>query len=172
MHTSVIGASAEFFAELRRRNYTTPTSYLDLVKTYKEMLTFQRGIVPIKIGVYQGGLTRLQETNVMVDDLKATLIKLRPEIDKKEAETQEMVVDLEKRQKIAAEQEKITSEEAKESQKLFSAVAAIKADCEEQLEQAMPLYRGALAALDTLDKADITEMKAYLQPAEEIVLVI
>jgi dynein heavy chain len=36
----------------------------------------------------------------------------------------------------------------------------------------MPLYRGALAALDTLDKNDITEMKAYLQPAEEIVLVI
>jgi len=136
------------------------------------MLTFQRGIVPIKIGVYQGGLTRLQETNIMVDDLKATLIKLRPEIDKKEAETQEMVVDLEKRQKIAAVQEKITSEEARESQKLFSAVAAIKADCEEQLEQAMPLYRGALAALDTLDKNDITEMKAYLQPAEEIVLVI
>lgn len=37
---------------------------------------------------------------------------------------------------------------------------------------AMPLYRGALAALDTLDKNDITEMKAYTSPAEEIVLVI
>jgi len=83
-----------------------------------------------------------------------------------------MVVDLEKRQKIAGEQEKITSEEAKESQKLFSAVSVIKADCEEQLELAMPLYRGALAALDTLDKNDITEMKAYTSPAEEIVLVI
>jgi len=103
IHESVIDASEEFFSELRRRNYTTPTSYLDLVKTYKEMLTYQRGIVPIKIAVYQGGLTRLQETNIMVDDLKATLIKLRPEIDKKEAETQEMVVDLEKRQKIAGE---------------------------------------------------------------------
>lgn len=87
IHESVIDASEEFFSELRRRNYTTPTSYLDLVKTYKEMLTYQRGIVPIKIAVYQGGLTRLQETNIMVDDLKATLIKLRPEIDKKEAET-------------------------------------------------------------------------------------
>lgn len=73
-----------------------------------------------------------------------------------------MVVDLEKRQKIAGEQEKITSEEAKESQKLYTAVMVIKADCEEQLEAAMPLYRGALAALDTLDKNDITEMKAYL----------
>ncbi len=33
----------------------------------------------------------------MVDDLKATLIKLRPEIDKKQEETELMVVDLEKR---------------------------------------------------------------------------
>jgi dynein heavy chain len=46
IHTSVSIASEECYAELRRRNYTTPTSYLDLVKTYKEMLSYQRGIVP------------------------------------------------------------------------------------------------------------------------------
>jgi dynein heavy chain len=79
-------ASDDFYAELRRKNYTTPTSYLDLIKTYKEMLAYQRGIVPVKIQRYQGGLKRLKETNEMVDDLKATLIKLRPEIDKKEEE--------------------------------------------------------------------------------------
>lgn len=130
IHNSVSSASDDFYAELRRRNYTTPTSYLDLVKTYKEMLGYQRGIVPQKIQRYQGGLKRLQETNEMVDDLKATLIKLRPEIDKKEAETKVMVVDLEKQQKVAAEHEKVTSVEEAESAKLFSAVAAIKLDCE------------------------------------------
>ena len=35
----------------------------------------------------------------------------------------------------------------------------------------MPIYRSALAALDTLDKNGIVEMKAYNNPAEEIVLV-
>ena len=103
IHTSVSAASEDFFAELRRRNYTTPTSYLDLVKTYKEMLQHQTSIVPVKIERYQGGLKRLAETNEMVDALKATLITLRPEIDKKEAETQVMVVDLEEKQKVAAE---------------------------------------------------------------------
>jgi dynein heavy chain len=38
IHNSVSSAGDDFFAELRRRTYTTPTSYLDLVKTYKEML--------------------------------------------------------------------------------------------------------------------------------------
>jgi dynein heavy chain len=172
IHNSVSAASEDFFAELRRRNYTTPTSYLDLVKTYKEMLGHQRGIVPQKIQRYQGGLKTLEVTNEMVAALKVTLIKLRPEIDKKEEETQVMVVDLEKQQKVAAEQEKLTSAEEAESQKLFAHVAAIKADCEEQLAQAMPIYKEAIGALDTLDKSDITEMKAYASPAEEIILVV
>ena len=108
----------------------------------------------------------------MVDDLKTTLVKLRPEIDRNEAETQAMVVDLEIRQKEAAEQEKITAGEEAESRKLFNAVATIKSECEAELEVAMPIYREAVGALDTLDRGDITEMKAYANPAEEIVLVI
>jgi dynein heavy chain len=79
--------SEDFYNELRRRNYTTPTSYLDLVKTYKEMLGYQRGIVPVKIATYEGGLKRLKETNEMVSDLKESLITLTPEIEQKEKDT-------------------------------------------------------------------------------------
>lgn len=55
---------------------------------------------------------------------------------------------------------------------MFNSVAAIKSDCQEQLDKAMPIYKEALGALDTLNKADITEMKAYASPAEEIVMVV
>lgn len=81
IHNSVNDASERFYEELRRKNYTTPTSYLDLVKTYKEMLGHQRGIVPVKIARYQGGLSTLASTNKMVEELKVTLVKLRPEIE-------------------------------------------------------------------------------------------
>jgi dynein heavy chain len=40
------------------------------------------------------------------------------------------------------------------------------------LEKAMPIYREALAALDTLYKNDIVEMKSYPKPPEDLVLVI
>jgi len=40
IHNSVQEASDSYYAELRRRNYTTPTSYLDLIKTYIEMLKY------------------------------------------------------------------------------------------------------------------------------------
>lgn len=77
----------------------------------------------------------------MVDDLQATLMTLRPEIDLKEAETQILVVDLEKQQKVASEQEQLTAVEEAESKKLFDSVAEIKSDCEVQLAKALPIYK-------------------------------
>jgi dynein heavy chain len=41
LHETVKDASDQYFNEQRRRNYTTPTSYLDLIKTYIEMLGAQ-----------------------------------------------------------------------------------------------------------------------------------
>jgi len=34
IHNSVTDYSEKYYNELRRRNYTTPTSYLELVKTF------------------------------------------------------------------------------------------------------------------------------------------
>ena len=48
----------------------------------------------------------------------------------------------------------------------------IKTDCQQALDQAMPIYREALSALDTLNKNDIIEMKSYPKPPEDLVLVI
>ena len=68
----------------------------------------------------------LAQIKSMVDQLQVTLTKLRPEIDKKEAETQQLVIDLEKQQKQAAETEKVFKTEAEESQKLFDEVQELK----------------------------------------------
>ena len=42
IHTSVSDASDRFFAELRRRYYTTPKSYLDLINLYLQLLKEKR----------------------------------------------------------------------------------------------------------------------------------
>lgn len=112
IHNSVSNASDKFFNELRRKNYTTPTSYLDLIKTYIEMLKYQRGIVPVKIARYQGGLKRLGDTNVMVDAMKAELIILAPQIDQKTEETEKLMVVLAAKKVIADEAAKMTAIES------------------------------------------------------------
>jgi dynein heavy chain len=167
------GSEAElFYEELRRRTYTTPKSYLDLIHCYLEMMEEQRRIVPTKIARYSQGLKLLSQIKTMVDQLQVTLTKLRPEIDKKEAETQQLVIDLEKQQKSAAETEKVFKSEAEESQKLYDEVQELKSSCQADLDKAMPIYQEALAALDTLNKNDIVEMKSYPTPPQELVMVI
>ncbi len=56
MHNSVITYSDQFYAELRRKNYVTPTSYLELLKLYIEMMKYQQGVLPTKIQKYTVGL--------------------------------------------------------------------------------------------------------------------
>lgn len=42
IHTSVSSMADRFYAELRRRYYTTPTSYLELINLYLSMLDDKR----------------------------------------------------------------------------------------------------------------------------------
>ncbi len=42
IHTSVSDMSDLFYEELRRHNYTTPTSYLELINLYLSMLQTKR----------------------------------------------------------------------------------------------------------------------------------
>ncbi len=45
IHTSVSDMSEVFYAELRRRFYTTPTSYLELINLYLSMLQTKKRYV-------------------------------------------------------------------------------------------------------------------------------
>lgn len=42
IHTSVSDMADRFYNELKRRYYTTPTSYLELINLYLSMLTEKR----------------------------------------------------------------------------------------------------------------------------------
>lgn len=42
VHQSVAKESLEFLASLRRYNYVTPTSYLEVLSTYRNVLTKKR----------------------------------------------------------------------------------------------------------------------------------
>ena len=172
IHKSAGDETQVYYEELRRMTYVTPKSYLDLIKCYLEMMDEQRRIVPQKISRYSQGLRLLAQIKQMVDQLQITLTKLRPEIDRKEEETQQLVVDLEKQQKSAAETEKVFKTEAEESQKLFDQVQELKQGCEADLAKAMPIYESAIQALNTLNKNDIVEMKSYPTPPQELVMVI
>ena len=49
IHTTVTDYSVKFYEELRRHNYTTPTSYLELINLYTTLLTEQREAIRQKV---------------------------------------------------------------------------------------------------------------------------
>lgn len=51
-HISVTQTAEKFYNELRRRYYTTPTSYLELINLYLTMLEDRRKLVNIFVEVF------------------------------------------------------------------------------------------------------------------------
>lgn len=57
--TSVQQMSESYFSRLRRHNYVTPTSYLELILTYKTLLNAKRNEVDTARNRYIVGLEKL-----------------------------------------------------------------------------------------------------------------
>ncbi len=164
IHSSVSDISVRFFDELRRYNYTTPTSYLELISSYTSMLMEQRNSIQSNIKRYGGGYVKLQDTNQIVEQLKVDLIRLQPVLAQAAIDTAALMVDVERDQKEAAIQAEQCGKDAAECEKTASEVQVIKDDCQKDLEQAMPAVEDAVRALNTLNKDHIGEVKRFASP--------
>ena len=111
VHKSVIEYSEEFYGELRRKNYVTPTSYLELLKLYMDMMKYQQGVLPTRISKYTVGLETLKETNEEVAKLQEKIIEMQPKLEEFAKETAEMVIELEKETKSANEAEALCAKD-------------------------------------------------------------
>ena len=76
VHTSLNVMSNKFFEELRRRVYTTPKSYLDLIDLYQGMLAEKREEIGTNLRRLTSGVTKLEETNKFVAELRGKLTKI------------------------------------------------------------------------------------------------
>ena len=94
IHTSVQEMAERFYSELKRRYYTTPTSYLELITIYLSMLNEKKRQLTNARDRVKNGLTKLLETNVLVDKMKKELVALEPELKIKSEQTEKLMEDL------------------------------------------------------------------------------
>jgi dynein heavy chain len=126
IHSSVDTITVRYLKELRRYNYVTPTSYLELLKLYMSMLLEQRDMVTRRIMKYRNGLSKLQQTNKMVEDLKVDLIKLQPILKQSSEEVAILLVELERDQKEASETAAVCQKDAEACAETTRQVMLIK----------------------------------------------
>ena len=166
MHRTVEQETKNFYTELKRYNYTTPTSYLELVKLYVDVLKKQQEKISSNERRYRVGLDKLAETEGIVAKLEGELTEMQPVLAKAAVDTADLLEKVTADQKDADAQAAIVEADVQEANKVAAEVKAIKDDCQADLDKAMPAYEAAVKALDKLDKKSIQEIRAFPNPPE------
>lgn len=105
-HQSVEATSAKMWTALRRRNYVTPTNYLETVRGYKDLLAEKRAELGEKAAKLQGGLQKLDETSVQVAAMKKVAEEKKVVVAQAKADCEELLVEIVQDKRVADEQEK------------------------------------------------------------------
>lgn len=170
IHQTVEEKSKEFLNNLRRHNYVTPTSYLELLTVYKSVFLSKQDEIKFFKNRLAGGLKVLADASVEIDKLKDTLDKKQPVLEKTKAEVAETKealaadkADADAERSVVAEQEaKATEQEAEAN--------ALKEAAEAELAKAAPLLEEATKVLKSLEIADLVELGNYKIPSAVVAL--
>lgn len=170
-HESVRVLSTKYFDLLRRTNYVTPTSYLELIQTFKSLLGKKRTEVKMLQNRYLSGLEKLSFASSQVSIMQEELTALQPELIKKKAETAELMIKIEQDSVEAEAKKEVVAADEEVANRAAKAAGAIKASCEADLAEAIPALEAAIKALNTLKPSDITMVKSMQNPPPLIKLV-
>ncbi|XP_053132771.1 dynein axonemal heavy chain 7 isoform X4 [Hemicordylus capensis] len=170
-HTTTITLSETFFTEVQRHNYVTPTSYLELISTYKSLLEMKRTQVMKMKKRYEVGLEKLDSAASQVATMQIELEALQPQLRVASKQVDEMMIEIEKESLEVAKTEKIVKADEAVANEQAMAAKAIKDECDADLAEALPILESALAALDTLTAQDITVVKSMKSPPAGVKLV-
>ncbi|KAI9141391.1 dynein heavy chain and region D6 of dynein motor-domain-containing protein [Paraphysoderma sedebokerense] len=170
-HRSIIVLSDKFKQALSRHVYVTPTSYLELLTSYRSLLlSKQEEVLAIK-NRYASGLQKLQFAAESVEKMQKELGELQPQLLITSEETTRMLAKIQVESgEVEKTKVKVAADEAMAAKKANESTA-MKEECEKDLSEALPLLNAALAALDTLKKSDIDLVKSMKNPPEAVKLI-
>ncbi|KAJ1636012.1 dynein heavy chain [Pavlovales sp. CCMP2436] len=171
-HTSSLDLATTFLSNERRNVYVTPTSYLELIQTFKSLLALKRKEVMELRSRYENGLKQLAEAGQAVNKMQAELTELKPQLIIAKQQTEEMQVVIDKEVQDVVEPKKLVVEADERATALVAALAKeIKDECEADLAEAIPALNASIAALDTLKKTDIDLVRSMGNPPNGVKLV-
>ncbi|KAJ1617774.1 dynein heavy chain and region D6 of dynein motor-domain-containing protein [Pavlovales sp. CCMP2436] len=161
---SVMKISDDYELQLKRHNYVTPKNYLDFISNYKKSLKEERKKVDTQVARLDGGLQKLIQAAKEVDIMSEKLKIAKAEVDVKSKEVKEMLeVISENTTKAEAKKAEATQREG-ELEVSSVQIEVEKREAEQALEMAIPALEEAAAALKSLNKDDITEIRSFANP--------
>ncbi|KAB0793663.1 hypothetical protein PPYR_13283 [Photinus pyralis] len=170
-HTAIEVASDKFYEDLQRRTYVTPTSYLELIQTFKSLYYLKVDQITLQRNRYETGLDKLDFAAGQVSLMQEELHALQPKLVVASGVTEKLMVKIEQDTIVVEKQKEIVGADEALANEAAAAAQAIKDDCESDLAEAIPALEAAVEALDTLKPADITLVKSMKNPPAGVKLV-
>ena len=167
-HTSTKISAARFLREQKRQYYVTPTSYLELINSFKRLLKMKREEVKTLKDRYTNGYNTLIETENKVGTMREQLEALQPQLVEKSKEVEVKSTEVEAATIAAEKVREVVSAETAVAQESADAANAIKTRCETELAKALPALQAAEKALDSIQKKDVTDMKTVKVLHEDV----
>ena len=171
MQQRVRDLSERYYQELRRYFYVTPTSYLELLLTFKRILGERTTKIKDLIKRYETGLDKIRQSEEKVNIMKVELNDLKPQLQEKTEINQKMLLNLTQKAKEADAERLVCEAEERECNVQREEANQLKNDCQKDLDQVLPLLRNAVKALESLSKDDITTIKSFNQPPKALDIV-
>lgn len=168
IHTTVEDMSEEFFKTLRRRVYTTPKSYLDLINLYLTSLEQKRTEFNINRTRLATGIKKLTDTNENIAELREKIKDLQPKLQKKNEDLKVSLKLATEDRKVADQKEEVVAKEAAVVTEQADEAQVIVNEVKAELDKVQPELDAAKAALANLDKSKITEIKSFPTPPAEL----
>jgi len=164
LHQSVAAESKVFLDRLHRHNYVTPTSYLELLSTYRAVLGQKRVEVGGLRDRLEGGLKKILGAAEQVAGLQVQLREMEPKLIQTQAEVEQMIVQIEKDKIGAAETQSVVEKEEAQAQDKAAATKEIADDAQRDLDKALPALDDAVRCLKDLKRNDIDEVRNLQKP--------
>ncbi|XP_045475837.1 dynein axonemal heavy chain 3 [Harmonia axyridis] len=170
-HVTVQELSDRFKSDKRRITYITPTSYLELIQTFKSLYYLKVEQITTQRNRYETGLDKLDFAAGQVSIMQDELRELQPKLIVASAKTDKLMIKIEQDTVLVEKQKEIVGADEAVANEAAAAAQAIKDDCESDLSEAIPALEAALDALNTLKPADVTIVKSMKNPPSGVKLV-
>nr|XP_057927446.1 dynein axonemal heavy chain 10-like isoform X3 [Doryrhamphus excisus] len=171
VHKSVGEYSILFLQKLRRSNYVTPKNYLDFISTYSSLLQEKDQYILAQCKRLEGGLDKLKEASVQLDELNIKLAEQKVVLAEKSSACETMLVEIASNTTVAEEKKTLAEDKAKEIEEQNKVIAVEKLEAETSLAEALPALEAARIALQDLDKSDVTEIRSFAKPPKQVQVV-
>eukprot|EP00118_Oscarella_pearsei_P012535 m.92931 g.92931 ORF g.92931 m.92931 type:complete len:3767 (+) comp36766_c0_seq1:23-11323(+) len=147
-----------------KRDMFTPYTYLEFIELFVSFGLEIREKHENELSVVEAGLHKIKETVAIVEQFETELFHLNRSREEYLNECQETANEADAMKEcLETLQQKYRNEDEIQNQEKAS-IDQLKREAQFQYDEATPLYEAALAALNSLGKQDVDELRTYVRP--------